>query len=79
MFGTGCVRLRVYFLAFEVSSGNFCSSFLVFSAFFMWYIFLLVLDHPLWVYVDHASSCFSLGIALFIAFPILAFTLYPIS
>ena len=49
-----------------------------FTTFFVWMIFLLVLDLALWVCREHSPSGFSVGIAPFIAFPIIAFTLYHI-
>ena len=73
-------RLGVSVLACEVCSWNFCTSFLLFfRRFLVWDMLLLVLDLAVGVCVgvDHSCNCFSFGIALFIAFPILALTLYP--
>ena len=79
VFGTGCFSSGDVFSSFfRFAIGIFIIHSCFFPPFFVWDMFLVVLDLALWVCVDHSSRCFSFGIALFIAFPILAFTLFPI-
>jgi len=78
VFGTGGFSSGVSFRALTFAQRISAVHSGFFTPFFVSDMFLVVLDLAFWVYANHSSSCFSFRIAHFIAFPIIASTIYLI-